>query len=74
MVACEDVAGYANEQESPHELSLNMLLSYATQIPNEIAYDYFKRAIINLCESQDDPLKRKAGLKILSTVSDNDAL
>ena len=74
MVACEDVADYPNEEESPHELALIMLYSYASQIPNEIAYEYFKRAIVNLCESQDDPLKRKAGLKILGTVSDGDAL
>ena len=29
---------------------------------------------MSLCGSQDDPLKRKAGLKILGTVSDGDAL
>ena len=51
MVACEDVADYPNEEESPHELALIMLYSYASQIPNEIAYEYFKRAIVNLCES-----------------------
>ena len=30
MVACEDVADYPNEEESPHELALIMLYSYAS--------------------------------------------
>jgi len=51
-----------------------MLYSYAAEIPNEIAYGLFKAAIVNLINSQDNPLKRKAGLRILGTVSDSDAL
>jgi len=39
-----------------------------------VAYGLFKTAIVNLCSSQDDPLKRKAGLKILGNVCDSDAL
>ena len=73
-IACEDVADYPNEEENPHELALQMLYSYAVEIPDTVAYGLFKNAIINLCSDQTDPLKRKAGLKILGTISDGDAL
>ena len=51
-----------------------MLWSYASEIPNELAYGLYKAAMVNLINSQDDPLKRKAGLRILGTVCDSDAL
>jgi len=51
-----------------------MLYNYASELPNEVAYGFFKPAIVNLCQSQDDPLKRKAGLRIMGTISDSDAL
>ena len=51
-----------------------MLYLYAAKLPNEVAYGLFKPAIVNLCASQDDPLKRKAGLKIMGQVCDSDAL
>jgi len=51
-----------------------MLYSYAVEIPDTVAYGLFKNAIINLCSDQTDPLKRKAGLKILGTISDGNAL
>ena len=51
-----------------------MLYSFASALPNEFAYRLFKPAIVNLCQSQDEPLKRKAGLKILGQICDSDAL
>ena len=51
-----------------------MLYSFAAALPNEFAYSLFKPAIVNLCQSQDEPLKRKAGLKILGQICDSDAL
>mmetsp|Transcript_39272 Transcript_39272/g.51389 ORF Transcript_39272/g.51389 Transcript_39272/m.51389 type:complete len:237 (-) Transcript_39272:402-1112(-) len=74
MIACEDVTDFPDENENPHELALEMLYNYASEIPNEVAYALFKPAITNLCSAQDSPLKRKAGLKILGTVCDSDAL
>lgn len=73
-VACEDVSDYPMEEENPVELALIMLYSFAAEIPNELAYPLFKAAIVNLCASQDDPLKRKGGLKILGQVCDSDSL
>lgn len=74
MIACEDVSMYPDENENPHELALEMLYNYAATIPNEVAYPLFKTAIFKLCQSTDDPLKRKAGLKILGQICDSDAL
>ena len=51
-----------------------MLFNFAWQIPNEIAYPLFKEAIVSLCSSVDNPLRRKGGLKILAEVCDSDAL
>ena len=73
-IACEDVSEYPDENENPHELALEMLYNYASELPNEAAYALFKPAIQNLCNSQDDPLKRKAGLRIMGSVADSDAL
>ena len=73
-IACEDVSEYPDENENPHELALEMLYNYASEMPNEIAYPLFKSAIVELCANQQDPLKRKAGLKILGQVCDGDAL
>lgn len=73
-VACEDVSEYPMEEENPVELALIMLYSYAAEMSNEIAYPLFKSAIVNLCSSQDDPLKRKGGIKILAQVCDSDSL
>lgn len=50
-----------------------MLYSFASALPNEVAYSIFKPAICNLCSFQD-PLQRKAGLKILGNICDSDAL
>ena len=72
-VACEDTAGFQNEEESPHSYALTLLFIYACMIPNEIAYDIYKPLITELSES-DDPLHVKAGLKILGIVCNNDAL
>ena len=55
-------------------MALMLLYSYASALPNEVAYELFKTAIVNLCQSQDEPLKRKAGLKILGHICDSDAL
>ena len=74
MIACEDVSEYSEDHESPHELALEMLYNYASTIPNEVAYPIFKQAVMKLCSSQDDPFKRKAGLKILGHLCDSDAL
>ena len=52
-----------------------MLCSFASEIPNEIAYNLFKTAIGNLCtQSENEPLKRRAGLKVLGNICDSDAL
>ena len=51
-----------------------MLYSFASELPNEIAYGLFKAAILNLCNSQDSELKRMGGIKILGQVCDSDAL
>ena len=51
-----------------------MLYAFACEVPNPIAYPLFKTAIINLTNSQDDHLKRKAGLRILGHICDSDAL
>lgn len=51
-----------------------MLYSFASEIPNEIAYNLFKTAIGNLCTQDADPLKRRAGLKVLGNICDSDAL
>ena len=37
-IACEDISEYPNEEENPHELAIIMLYSYASSLPNEIAY------------------------------------
>ena len=73
-IACEDPENFPGEEESPIDLALVMLFQYAAEIPNELAYPLFKEAIIALCSSQDNPLKRKGGLRMLGTVSDSDAL
>lgn len=74
IIASEDDSAYADDNENPHELALEMLNNYACELPNEAAYAMFKPAIVNLCSSQDDPLKRRAGLRIMGTVCDSDAL
>lgn len=51
-----------------------MLYSFASELPNEIAYPLFKSAVLNLCQSQDDEHKRMGGIKILGQVCDSDAL
>lgn len=73
QVACEDVSEYPSEEENPHELALIMLYQYAAEMPNEVAYPIFKDSIVQLCSSQE-PLQRKAGLKILGQVCDSDSL
>lgn len=73
-VACEDLSAFPDDNENPHELALEMLQRYAEEVPNDAAYSLFKPAIMNLCSSADDPLKRKAGLRIMGCVADSDAL
>ena len=51
-----------------------MLFNFAWHIPNEIVYPLFKEAIVSLCSSADNPLRRKGGLKILAEVCEEDAL
>lgn len=73
-IVCEDESECNTEEENQVDLALMMLYGYAAQIPNEIAYPLFKAAIVNLCQNQQDALKRKAGLKILGEVCNSDAL
>ena len=73
-IVCEDVSEYPAEEENPVDLALIMLYSYASEIPNEIAYPLFKAAIMNLCSDQTAPAKCRGGLKILGQVCDSDAL
>ena len=48
-VASEDMSEYPEEDDSPMPLALEMLYSFATEVPNAIAYDLFKTAIAGLC-------------------------
>jgi len=50
-----------------------MLYNYASEIPNPTIYPIFKNFILFYCKSED-PLYRKAGLKVLGHVCDSDAL
>jgi hypothetical protein len=73
-LACEDDSEYPDEEESPHSLSLYMLHNFAIEVPIQIIYPLFKENIILFCSHQNDPLVRKAGLKILGHVCDSDGL
>ena len=50
-----------------------MLLSYACILPNPVAYSIFKPIIVELSQSES-ALYKKAGLKVLGTICDSDAL
>ena len=40
-IACEDTAEYAEGEETPHMLALEMLYSFASEVPNEVVYPIF---------------------------------
>jgi hypothetical protein len=73
-LACEDDSTIPDEEESPHSLSLYMLHNFAIEVPLPIIYPVFKENIALFCSHQNDPLVRKAGLKILGHVCDSDGL
>ena len=73
-VCCEDEDGYNDDEENPHELALSLLFIFAAEPPSELVYDMFKSNIVLACQNQEDPLIRKAGLKILGFICDSDAL
>ena len=50
-----------------------MLYNYAAEIPSPTIYPIFKNFILLYCQ-HPEPLYRKAGIKILGHVADNDAL
>lgn len=45
-IAAESTEEYADDEESPHTLSMYMLYNYASEIPNPIAYPVFKSNIL----------------------------
>ena len=45
-IAAESTEEYADDEESPHTLSLYMIYNYASEIPNPIAYPIFKTNIV----------------------------
>lgn len=73
-IASESTEEYGDEEESPHSLALYMLYNYACEVPNSLVYPIFKGNVLLFVAHQDDPLVRKAGLKILGHVSDSESL
>ena len=72
-IASESTEEYADEEESPHSVSLYMLYNFACEVPNSLIYPIFKGNVL-LFVQHSDPLVRKAGLKILGHVCDSDGL
>lgn len=72
-IACEDTEEYGEGEETPHMLALEMLYSFASEVPNEVVYPIFQKNV-RICFQKDEPLVRKAGLRILGHVSDSEAL
>jgi hypothetical protein len=72
-IAFESTEEYADDEESPHTLSMYMLYSYASEVPNPTIYPIFKTLILQACQHPDE-LYRKAGLKVLGHVCDSDGL
>jgi hypothetical protein len=73
QLASESTSEYADEEESPSTLALYMLYNYASEVPNPVAWPLFKRNILAGLH-HENPLVRKAGIKILGHICDSDAL
>lgn len=72
-IAAESTEDYADDEESPHTLSMYMLYNYASEVPNNTIYPIFKTLILQSC-NHPEPLFKKAGLKVLGHVCDSDGL
>lgn len=73
IIASESTEEYADDEESPHTLALYMLYNYASEVPNNVVYPIFKQLVLQY-NQHPDPLFKRAALKILGHVSDNDGL
>lgn len=45
-IAAESTEDYADDEESPHTLSMYMLYSYASEVPNPTIYPIFKALVL----------------------------
>jgi len=67
-IVCQSEEDYEKDEENPTDAALDMLDKIATCLPNTIIFPL----IIRMCEDHmksTEPLKRRAGLLILGTVS-----
>jgi len=56
------------------EFSMYLLLKFACEVPNPVAWPLFKANIVSAWSEPANPLARKASLKVLGFVSEGDAL
>ena len=72
-LAAEDCTEYPDDEDTPNTLSLIMLYAYASEVPASTIYPIFKNLVVQYCQ-HPEPHYRKAGLRVLGQVCDNDAL
>eukprot|EP01022_Parablepharisma_sp_SALTPOND_P026337 TRINITY_DN628_c0_g1_i1.p1 TRINITY_DN628_c0_g1~~TRINITY_DN628_c0_g1_i1.p1 ORF type:complete len:1088 (+),score=135.90 TRINITY_DN628_c0_g1_i1:26182-29445(+) len=67
-VASEDEEEYDKEEETPIDAALDMIEQFAIKVPNTTIFPLIIKGCEELLKSTD-PLKRRAGLLVLGTVS-----
>ncbi len=71
-IVAEPEDGYDEDQDTPPLLALNMIYAFAVELPNKLVYP----ALINLigvCRNSQQELERKAAVRVLGYVAENDA-